>query len=66
MCIQTVCKEFPEKEQKPIDGKSAYAKWISESGFDQISYNPGGEVTPICDLCGANKYCIELRSEVKK
>ena len=22
---------------------------------------PGGDLTPICDLCGANKYCIELR-----
>jgi hypothetical protein len=27
---------------------------------------PGGEITPICDLCGANLYCNELRSEVKK
>jgi hypothetical protein len=23
---------------------------------------PGGELTPICDMCGANAYCIELRS----
>ena len=27
---------------------------------------PGGEPTPICDLCGANRYCIELRSKEQK
>lgn len=45
MCIQTVSKKYPnpEKERNPINGKSAYAKWISKRGFEQISYNPGAE-----------------------
>lgn len=27
---------------------------------------PGGEATPICDMCNANLYCIELRLLMRK
>lgn len=25
---------------------------------------PGGDLTPMCDMCGANPYCIELRTNI--
>jgi aromatic ring-cleaving dioxygenase len=62
---QIVCPACKEDVAEKAAAEARHAA-IYEILTDLKFACPGGEPTPICDLCGANRYCIELRSKEQK
>lgn len=65
MFSQIVCPNCREDVAEKAAAEARHAA-IYEILTDLKFACPGGEPTPICDLCGANRYCIELRSKEQK